>query len=275
MRSCLKTSFLLLFPALLLAVSNPLAAQERDDPQKLAERRPLRVRFQLGMGTGWYSLATKDDYQIQTWLPEAVFRVFQSGEQWPPPVSHVPHLNESQVSGFRVVDVKTGYRFSSDVSLGLIFEKQIDSKMGLQVAPTLVLGEKSVVYETELIGVDGTVIDSLQVFSRDVAATYVKLPIMVKYRPFVKPLFFVGGISPMVKLERKPEYHSADYLQPNRFDMSAVFGIGYQFYKRLGVQVTVSLGLVNVIKGREEYRAFYYLPLKSARTNQLRIDFVF
>ena len=225
------------------------------------------------MGTGWYSLATKDDYQIQTWLPEAVFRVFQSGEQWPPPVSHVPHLNESQVSGFRVIDVKTGY--SQELSLGLTFEKQIDSMMDLQVTPTVALGEKSVVYETELIGQDGAVMDGLQVFSRDVAATYVKLPIMVKYRPFVKPLFFVGGISPMVKLERKPEYHSSAYIQPNRFDMSADFGIGYQFYKRLGVQVTMSLGLLNVIKGREEYRAFYYLPMKSARTNQLRIDFVF
>lgn len=272
MRSCLKTSFLLLFPALLLAVSNPLAAQERDDPQKLAERRPLRVRFQLGMGTGWYSLATKDDYQ-QIRPPEAIITAVLYN--WPPLVSHVPHLNESQVSGFRVVDVKTGYRFSSDVSLGLIFEKQIDSKMGLQVAPTLVLGEKSVVYETELIGVDGTVIDSFQVFSKDIAATYVKLPIMVKYRPFVKPLFFVGGISPMVKLERKPEYHSSAYLQPNRFDMSADFGIGYQFYKRLGVQVTMSLGLVNVIKGREEYQAFYYLPMKSARTNCLQLSIVF
>lgn len=270
MRSCLKTSFLLLFPALLLAVSNPLAAQERDDPQKLAERRPLRVRFQLGMGTGWYSLATKDDYQ-QIRPPEAIITAVLY--HWSPPVSHVPHIDESQLSGFRVIDVKTGY--SQELSLGLTFEKQIDSMMDLQVTPTVALGEKSVVYETELIGQDGAVMDGLQVFSRDVAATYVKLPIMVKYRPFVKPLFFVGGISPMVKLERKPEYHSADYLQPNRFDMSADFGIGYQFYKRLGVQVTVSLGLVNVIKGREEYRAFYYLPLKSARTNQLRIDFVF
>lgn len=274
MRKFIKTSFLLLFSALLLAVSNPLAAQEQDDSQKLAERRPLRVRFHVGMGTGWYSLATKDDYQ-QTRPPEAVFSVFQSAWLRPSTVSHVPHLNEEQVSGFRVVDVKTGYRFSSDVTLGLIFEKQIDSKIDLQVAPSLILGEKSVVYETELIGQDGAVMDGLQVFSRDVAATYVKLPIMVKYRPFVKPLFFVGGISPMVKLERKPEYHSDDYLQPNRFDMSVDFGIGYQFYKRLGVQVTMSLGLINVIKGREEYRAFYYLPLKSARTNCLQLSIVF
>lgn len=270
MRKFIKTSFLLLFSALLLAVSNPLAAQERDDPKKLVERRPLRVRFQLGMGTGWYSLATKDDYQ-QIRPPEASITAVLY--HWSPPVSHVPHIDESQLSGFRVIDVKTGY--SQELSLGLIFEKQIDSKMGLQVAPTLVLGEKSVVYETELIGVDGTVIDSLQVFSKDIAATYVKLPIMVKYRPFVKPLFFVGGISPMVKLERKPEYHSDDYLQPNWFDMSVDFGIGYQFYKRLGVQVTMSLGLINVIKGREEYLAFYYLPLKSARTNCLQLSIVF
>lgn len=99
---------------------------------------------------------------------------------------------------------------------------------------------------------------------------------MVKYRPFVKPLFFIGGISPMVNLGRNRAFHSvADYLQPNRFDMSADFGIGYQFYKRLGVQVTMSLGLVNVIKGREEYQAFYYLPMKSARTNSLQLSIVF
>ena len=273
MRKFIKTIFLLLFSAFLLAVSNPLAAQEQDDSQKLAERRPLRVRFHVGMGTGWYSLATKDDYQ-QTRLPEAIITAVLY--QWSPPVSHVPHIGESQLSGFRVTDVKTEYRFSSDVTLGLIFEKQIDSKIDLQVAPSLVLGEKTVVYETELIGVDGTVIDSLQVFSKDVAATYVKLPIMIKYSPFVKPLFFIAGISPMVRIvEKETIYHSNYFLQPNRFDMSAEFGIGYQFYKRLGVQVSMSLGLINVIKGREEYQTFFYLPLKSARTNCLQLSIVF
>lgn len=273
MRQFIKTIFLLLFSAFLLAVSTPLVAQERDDPQQLSERRPLRVRFQLSMGTGWYSLATKDEYQMQTWLPEAVLNMLCGYE---PPVSHVPHFNEDQVSGFRVVDVKTGYRFGSNFSLGFAFEKQIHPKMDLQVTPTLVLGEKTVVYETELVGTDGEVIDGFQVFSKDVAATYVKLPIMIKYSPFVKPLFFMAGISPMVRIvEKETIYHSNYFLQPNRFDMSAEFGMGYQFNKRLGVQVSMSLGLINVIKGREEYQTFFYLPLKSARTNCLQLSIVF
>ena len=272
MSKFVKTSFLLLLTAFLLAVSNPLVAQEDDEPQELTERRPFRVRFQLGIGTGWYSLATKDDYQ-QTRPPEAIEAVLCD---WSSPVSHVPHFNSDQISGFRVIDVKTGYRFGTVFSLGLTFEKQIDSKMDLQVTPTLVLEEKTVVYETELIGTDGEVIDSFQVFSKDVAATYVKLPIMVKYSPFVKPLFFMAGISPMVRIvERETIYHSNYFLQPNRFDMSAEFGMGYQFKKRLGVQVSMSLGLINVIKGRQEYQAFYYLPLKSARTNSLQLSIVF
>ncbi len=274
MRRCLKISFLLLFSALLLVVPNMLTAQELDDDFEIdtiekVEKHPFRVRFMVGGGPSWYSVTTKNDYQ-QTRLPD--------GELWSAlwrnHEYYNTHLyNEEQLSGFRIVDVRPEYQF--EFSLGLAFEKQVGPKLDVQVVPTLVLAEMSVAYETEFIGTEGQVIDDFEIFSKDVGASYVRLPIMIKYRPFVKPLFFIGGISPMVELERKPEKQSNAYLQPNRFDLSADFGMGYQFKKLLSIQITMRLGLIDVIKGREEYQWFYYQPLESARTNRLGIALVF
>lgn len=270
MRRCLKISFLLLFSALLLVVPNMLTAQELEDNIEIdtiekVEKYPLRVRFVVGGGPAWYSVTTKDDYQRTRVPDEHLFSALWVSQYY------LNSDQESILSGYQITDVIPKSRFG--FSIGLAFEKQISSKIDLQVVPTWTLTEWSVTYLTELIDINGQVFGQYEVLWKDVNAAYLELPVLVKYKPFETPFFLVAGISPKIKIRMKDNLY---YPPPqNQFDMSVDFGAGYQFKKRLGVQVKMSLGLLDVIKGREEDPMFFYLPLESVRTNRLEIVLVF
>lgn len=279
MKRYLKTSFLLLFTVFLLAVPNMLTAQELDDDFEIdtiekVEKHPLRVRFVVGGGPAWYSVTTKNDYQ-QTLFPNE------------DPYNQLPYSQSQafnyydwyyyweRMSGYRITGVRPAFRLG--FSLGLALDKQISPKIELEVAPTLFLTELTVTYEVELELVDqfDQKYYQLEVMSSDRSANFLEFPVLVKYRPFENPFFLVGGINPKMKLERSMKYFPGGYFRQKKFDMSVDFGVGYQFKKRLGVQVKMSLGLLDVIKGREEDPMFFYLPLESVRTNRLEIALVF
>lgn len=269
-----------MFSALLLVVPNMLTAQELEDNIEIdtiekVEKYPLRVRFVVGGGPAWYSVKTKDDYQ-QTLFPNE------------DPYNHLPQEFDyhdgyywERMSGYRITGVRPAFRLG--FSLGLALDKQISPKIELEVAPTLFLTELTVTYEVELELVDqfDQKYYQLEVMSSDRSAIFLEFPVLVKYRPFKNPFFLVGGINPKMKFERGKKYFSGGYFfggyfQQKKFDMSVDFGAGYQFKKRLGVQVKMSLGLFDVIKGREEdHPMFFYLPLESVRTNRLEIVLVF
>ena len=86
----------------------------------------------------------------------------------------------------------------------------------------------------------------------------------------------------MMVFEKEKESELRPRLMRNRFDLSVDIGMEYKFKKRLGVQIKMDIGLINVIKGREEeYQyfyhrpGFYYLPIQSAQTNRLEVLFFF
>lgn len=251
-----------------------LSAQESPKNDKAVKNKWLRFGFQMEMNLSHYSLKTKEGFQDLMIPQEEMRRALYSINYYP-----VDYAGNDDVMGGRIKDV-TALSIGKGGSWGVLCEMRMGEHVDLQLLINAGIGETIIQYEVIVLDHEGLPKDQVQLEAKS-SAIVMEWPVLLKYRLLNDRLYLLGGINSLVMGQSLYENHMHSHGFDILFDMSADIGLGYDFCQfrngvKLGVQIKYGIGLLNRIKGMEEKYpdCFYYFPLESVRSDQLKISFV-
>ncbi len=237
----------------------------------MSENRPWSVRFMIGVKSMRYSLSTWDGYQ-QTSFSSA----------WT--------LYDDPFH-FRVYEYDTTYcsvHFSSvkakptfGLNLGFAIDRRLSRHLDLQFFPSVSFSSLCIQYDMCYVTDDGRT-DLCEYLSKDKNVDFFEMSLLLKYRILNDKLYFIGGADFQWYINGRQRNHFIPgHSYPSTFffttNISADFGVGVCFKNRKELQLRMSMGLLNVIKGKNKWLddCTCYFPFDNVRVNQLGLYFLF
>ena len=242
------------------------------------EWAPYHWGFHVGLNFMDYSLGMKEGYQTMLLDGNHIDGQF--------PNNSTPVSDELRDT-YRILNVESRrITRNPGFSVGLVGDLRLSEHFNFRLVPTFSINWKRVFYDVVLYDADQHPLtfkgDSIfRIESIDNLACYVELPVHIKYRSkrynnFGSYIF--AGVNPKLYLVNKNNQANGGtplYLAPKRGDFAIEFGSGFDFYNqwfKMGVELKMSLGLINLLKGDENTKDFLFeVPLESLRSKQLQL----
>lgn len=273
--------------ALLVIIATFIVAGAQAQRQKVIylqkyNNEPYHFGFLLGVNFMDYSLHTVENYQNE------IHRKSQFSHQ----IEDVTGFQDAQFDHFQIINAES--RTTPGFSVGVIGDKRLGDYFNLRICPTLSLSSKYVYYEALLYDSDNNIIakklivgdDDYSVKSNDQLATFLEMPILIKYRSKRYNnigAYLIAGVNPKLYLASRKTKINADghpaLLQTNRTDLALEIGAGFDIYNqwfKMGVEIKMSFGLINVLKTDSLSMDYIYnIPFNDVRNKQLQLSFTF
>ena len=272
MKKALKT---IVVAIALCAIVVPTQAQRRT-VRYLSnyENEPYHFGFLLAYNQMMYTVKTVDNYQNMPLSPEA----------WPG--SNLPFSIEA-TKNLYVYNVET--RQTPGFTVGIIGSKRLGRYFDLRFIPSLSFSDRQLDYTIAVESkTDGSL--SFKQLNKAIFTTFVEFPLNVKYRSKRYNnvgAYVLGGINPKLDLASQKKNKDSfingqgelveftNNLVTKRFDFAAEVGVGFDFYNqwfKMGVEVKMSYGLLDVVKGD----AFIYTaPIDQLRNKMFQLSLLF
>ncbi len=244
MKNTLK---ILLAATLLFSFATTLPAQRRRlNYLQNYNNEPYHFGFAISLNQMMYTIKLNDSYQ----------NVAHAPTDWPN-----ASYNIDKVDSLYVYNVET--KKVPGFSIGIIGNLRLGRYTDLRFVPTLSFGERKMNYWLVTTGDDGLV--EYPVLTKSIFSTFVEFPLMIKFRSArLNNIggYLIGGVNPKIDLASQKRNTIEviidgenrtiiDNLRTNRFDVAAEVGVGMDIYNqwfKLGIEVKMSYGLLNIVK---------------------------
>lgn len=274
MKKAINTILLLII--VLVCVNNAHAQRRSPMLNQTYDWAPYHWGFHVGVNFMDYSLGMLDGYQT----------VIRDGDGDHFPNNSTP-VSDLQRDSYRILSVESRrITRNPGFSVGFVGDLRLSEHFNFRAIPTFSINWKRVFYDVVLYDVNHQPLmfknDSIfTIQSVDNLACYLEFPVHIKYRAKRDNNFgayIFAGVNPKLYLVNKNNQASDGipvYLAPKRGDFAIEFGSGFDFYNqwfKMGVEIKMSLGVINLLKGDENTKDFIFeAPLESLRSKQLQV----
>lgn len=278
---------------LLLSATVVPAQAQRRTVHYLAnyENEPYHFGFLLAYNQMMYTIKTVEDYQNIA-LPSSA---------WP---NTSGQFNAATTENLYVFNIET--QKTPGFTVGILGSKRLGRYFDLRFIPSLSFSERRLNYDivVKKYGVPLSMIgdDDIRHITKPIFTTFVEFPLNIKYRSKRYNnigAYLMAGINPKLDLASQkknliqiPKTDAQGHivydengeevledvinnLITKRFDLAAEIGVGFDIYNqwfRMGVEIKMSYGLLDVVKGD----AFIYtVPIDELRNKLFQISLLF
>ena len=231
------------------------------------ENEPYHFGFLLAFNEMMYTVKTVQNYQNLELTPES----------WPNgPISI---SNTQYLAVYNMETLQT-----PGFTVGIIGSKRLGKYLDLRFIPSLSFSERRMRYDVAIKDLQGEV--TKKSFTKSIGTTFVEFPLNIKYRSKRYNnvgAYVFGGFSPKIDLASQKDNKMTNAqgeefinnLVTKRFDCAAEIGTGFDIYNqwfKMGVEVKMSYGLLNIMKGQ----AFLYTaPIDQLRNKLFQLSLIF
>ena len=188
-------------------------------------------------------------------------------------------------SNFMVYDITP--QLSHGFTVGIVGNLRLGRYFDLRLIPSLSFGERKIVYNIVSIQEDPIDPNIVNRIYKDIQSTthstFVEFPLLVKYkskRYHNSAAYIIAGANYKIDMASQKKNYDPTNGKPKsisikRHDIAAEIGAGFDFYTgyfKLGVELKMSYGLLNVAKN-ENY--LYTNSFESLRNKTFQLSFTF
>ncbi len=214
----------------------------------LYDDEPYHFGFILGYNQMLFSLDYKDNFQ----------NIPHDPSELPTNIDGVNDLFYN--SHFRVDNINT--HITHGFNVGILGNLRLAKHFDLRITPSLSFGERKLTYNIVSLQeeIDGSVNEVRKEYTSTIHSNFVEIPLHVKYRSkrhYNCAAYIIAGanykIDGVFKKKSENKYENIE-LNVNSHDIAAEIGAGFDFYTgyfKLGVELKMSYGLLDVAKDKE------------------------
>ena len=273
MKNILK--FLLCLSIIICITPDSLKAQNKGPLNlPLYDNEPYHYGFILGYNQMLLSINYIDNYQSA---------IHNSNEL--PSSDVLPGTTDIFLeSDFKVYDINP--QMTHGFTVGIVGNLRLADHFDLRLIPSLSFGERKIIYQIVSLQKDlvsNVVTEVPKSITSTTHSTFVEFPLQVKYRSkrfYNSAAYLIAGANYKIDMaSQKKNYDAASgrpkTLSVNRHDIAAEVGAGFDFYTgyfKLGIELKMSYGLLNVAKN-DNY--MYTNSFDSLRNKTFQLSFTF
>ena len=249
---------------------------------------PYHFGFLLGANFMDYTLMMKENYQNTVYTSY----VNNQGETVSAytDIQDIPNLTASEFVSYQILSVERDSNTFKNMpqpglTIGFIADKRLGRYFNLRFTPSFSLTSIKINYTLQVNYLHDTI------FTKDIpyivndprtsdnGACFFEFPLHLKYRSARYNnigAYLIAGANP--KLYLRPLKKKFNYLEANRWDFALEVGAGFDIYNqwfKTGVEIKLSLGMLNIMKDESEQINFFGKPLNGFRSKQLQVSFTF
>lgn len=261
--------------ALIFMAPNILNAQSRG-PLNMPryDDEPYHFGFILGYNQMLLSIDYIDNYQNIIHLPNEL-----------PSSNNLEGTNDIFLnSNFKVTDINP--QMTHGFSVGIVGNLRLAKYFDLRLIPTLSFGERRIMYKIVSLQEDpinGSITEVTKNINSTTHSTFIEFPLQVKYRSKRynnSAAYIIAGANYKIDMASQKKYYDETSGRPkalsiNRHDLAAEVGAGFDFYTgyfKLGVELKMSYGLLNVAK-KDNY--MFTNSFDNLRNKTFQLSFTF
>lgn len=261
--------------ALIFMAPNILNAQSRG-PLNMPryDDEPYHFGFILGYNQMLLSIDYIDNYQNIIHSPNEL-----------PSSDILPGTNDIFLnSNFKVTDINP--QMTHGFSVGIVGNLRLAKYFDLRLIPTLSFGERRIMYKIVSLQKDpinGSITEVTKNINSTTHSTFIEFPLQVKYRSKRynnSAAYIIAGANYKIDMASQKKYYDETSGRPkalsiNRHDLAAEVGAGFDFYTgyfKLGVELKMSYGLLNVAK-KDNY--MFTNSFDNLRNKTFQLSFTF
>lgn len=261
--------------ALIFMAPNILNAQSRG-PLNMPryDDEPYHFGFILGYNQMLFSIDYIDNYQNIIHSPNEL-----------PSSDILPGTNDIFLnSNFKVTDINP--QMTHGFSVGIVGNLRLAKYFDLRLIPTLSFGERRIMYKIVSLQEDpinGSITEVTKNINSTTHSTFIEFPLQVKYRSKRynnSAAYIIAGANYKIDMASQKKYYDETSGRPkalsiNRHDLAAEVGAGFDFYTgyfKLGVELKMSYGLLNVAK-KDNY--MFTNSFDNLRNKTFQLSFTF
>lgn len=261
--------------ALIFMAPNILNAQSRG-PLNMPryDDEPYHFGFILGYNQMLLSIDYIDNYQNIIHSPSEL-----------PSSDILPGTNDIFLnSNFKVTDINP--QMTHGFSVGIVGNLRLAKYFDLRLIPTLSFGERRIMYKIVSLQEDpinGSTKEVTKNINSTTHSTFIEFPLQVKYRSKRhnnSAAYIIAGANYKIDMASQKKYYDKTSGRPkalsiNRHDLAAEVGAGFDFYTgyfKLGVELKMSYGLLNVAK-KDNY--MFTNSFDNLRNKTFQLSFTF
>lgn len=186
-------------------------------------------------------------------------------------------------SPFKVYDINP--EMTHGFSVGIVGNLRLAKYFDLRLIPTLSFGERKITYTIVSLqeNFDETVNEVFKSISTNTHSTFVEFPLHIKYRSKRNQntsAYIIAGANYKIDMASQKKFYDETNGKPktlsvNRHDIAAEVGAGFDFYTgyfKLGIELKMSYGLLNVAK---DENFMYSNSFESLRNKTFQLSFTF
>lgn len=261
--------------ALIFMAPNILNAQSRG-PLNMPryDDEPYHFGFILGYNQMLLSIDYIDNYQNIIHSPSEL-----------PSSDILPGTNDIFLnSNFKVTDINP--QMTHGFSVGIVGNLRLAKYFDLRLIPTLSFGERRIMYKIVSLQegpINGSITEVTKNINSTTHSTFIEFPLQVKYRSKRynnSAAYIIAGANYKIDMASQKKYYDETSGRPkalsiNRHDLAAEVGAGFDFYTgyfKLGVELKMSYGLLNVAK-KDNY--MFTNSFDNLRNKTFQLSFTF
>lgn len=214
------------------------------------DSEPYHYGFILGYNQMLFSINYVDNYQ----------NILHSPNELPSGEILTGTTDAFLNSPFKVYDIDP--QMTHGFTVGIVGNLRLAKYFDLRLIPSLSFGERKIIYSIVSLQedpIEGTINEVNKTISSTTHSTFVEFPLQVKYRSkrnHNTAAYIIAGANYKIDMaSQKKKYDETSgkpkMLNINRHDLAAEIGAGFDFYTgyfKLGVEIKMSYGLLNVTK---------------------------
>ena len=235
---------------------------------------PYHFGFILGYNQMLLSIDYIDNYQNIIHSPSEL-----------PSSDILPGTNDIFLnSNFKVTDINP--QMTHGFSVGIVGNLRLAKYFDLRLIPTLSFGERRIMYKIVSLQEDpinGNITEVTKNINSTTHSTFIEFPLQVKYRSKRynnSAAYIIAGANYKIDMASQKKYYDETSGRPkalsiNRHDLAAEVGAGFDFYTgyfKLGVELKMSYGLLNVAK-KDNY--MFTNSFDNLRNKTFQLSFTF
>lgn len=254
---------------------NSLKAQKKG-PLNLPfyDNEPYHYGFIVGYNQMLLSINYIDDYQ----------NVIHPSTELPSNDILPGTTDQFLTSDFKVYDINP--QMTHGFTVGIVGNLRLANHFDLRLIPSLSFGERKIIYQIVSLQGDPLSEDVVEVpksITSTTHSTFVEFPLQVKYKSkrfYNSAAYIIAGANYKIDMASRKKNYDADSGRPktlsvNRHDIAAEVGAGFDFYTgyfKLGVELKMSYGLLNIAKN-DNY--MFTNSFDSLRNKTFQLSFTF
>ena len=191
-----------------------------------------------------------------------------------------PGEGNASTEFYNVYNIETQQR--PGFTVGVIGSKRLGRYFDLRFIPSLSFCDRQLNY-TIIVNGDPNLKNTQK---KQIFTTFVEFPLNIKYRSKRYNnigAYLMGGVNPKLDLSSNkqsydPNTGTIKNFVTKRFDMAAEIGVGFDFYNqwfKMGLEVKMSYGMLDVIKSDNKAGLIYSAPIDQLRNKMFQVSMLF